>query len=294
MAKELKGPGFHLDVHTDLRADQKAEVLIEALPWLEEFYGKTIVIKYGGNAMVDDHLKECFAEDMVFLRQVGLHPVIVHGGGPQISHMLKALGIHSEFKGGLRVTTPEAMDVVRMVLTGKVSRELVGLINAHGPLAVGLSGEDAALFSAIQRKPLIDGKPTDIGLVGDVVGVDASAVIDLINAGRIPVVSSVAPNEDDATEVLNVNADSAAAALATALGAHKLVILTDVDGLYLESGMRPKMEACIRAIDGGVRQAHIIDGRKPHSILNEIFTSAGIGTMVEPGEGLEMRSSYGN
>ena len=205
-----------------------------------------------------------------------------------------------------------------MVLTGKVSRELVGLINAHGPLAVGLSGEDAALFSAIQRKPLIDGKPTDIGLVGDVVGVDASAVIDLINAGRIPVVSSVAPNEDDATEVLNVNADSAAAALATALGAHKLVILTDVDGLYadwpdrnsligrigvedlrdllpdLESGMRPKMEACIRAIDGGVRQAHIIDGRKPHSILNEIFTSAGIGTMVEPGEGLEMRSSYGN
>ncbi len=154
MAKELKGPGFHLDVHTDLRADQKAEVLIEALPWLEEFYGKTIVIKYGGNAMVDDHLKECFAEDMVFLRQVGLHPVIVHGGGPQISHMLKALGIHSEFKGGLRVTTPEAMDVVRMVLTGKVSRELVGLINAHGPLAVGLSGEDAALFSAIQRKQI--------------------------------------------------------------------------------------------------------------------------------------------
>ena len=322
MAKELKGPGFHLDVHTDLRADQKAEVLIEALPWLEEFYGKTIVIKYGGNAMVDDHLKECFAEDMVFLRQVGLHPVIVHGGGPQISHMLKALGIHSEFKGGLRVTTPEAMDVVRMVLTPKVygveKMHSVGLINAHGPLAVGLSGEDAALFSAIQRKPLIDGKPTDIGLVGDVVGVDASAVIDLINAGRIPVVSSVAPNEDDATEVLNVNADSAAAALATALGAHKLVILTDVDGLYadwpdrnsligrigvedlrdllpdLESGMRPKMEACIRAIDGGVRQAHIIDGRKPHSILNEIFTSAGIGTMVEPGEGLEMRSSYGN
>ena len=297
---------------------EKANILVEALPYIKQFRKKTVVIKYGGNAMVDDHLKECFAEDMVFLRQVGLHPVIVHGGGPQISHMLKALGIHSEFKGGLRVTTPEAMDVVRMVLTGKVSRELVGLINAHGPLAVGLSGEDAALFSAIQRKPLIDGKPTDIGLVGDVVGVDASAVIDLINAGRIPVVSSVAPNEDDATEVLNVNADSAAAALATALGAHKLVILTDVDGLYadwpdrnsligrigvedlrdllpdLESGMRPKMEACIRAIDGGVRQAHIIDGRKPHSILNEIFTSAGIGTMVEPGEGLEMRSSYGN
>ena len=316
MASPLRGPGYHLDVHTDLGPDQKAEVLIEALPWLEEFFGKTIVIKYGGNAMVNDHLKECFAEDMVFLRQVGIHPVVVHGGGPQISQMLKALGIHSEFKGGLRVTTPEAMDVVRMVLTGKVSRELVGLINAHGPLAVGLSGEDAALFSASQRKPIIDGEPTDIGLVGDVVGVDASAVVDLIHAGRIPVVSSVAPNEDDATEVLNVNAVSAAAALASALGAHKLVILTDVDGLYadwpdknslvgrigvedlrdllpeLESGMRPKMEACVRAIDGGVQQAHIIDGRKPHSILNEIFTTAGVGTMVEPGEGMELRSSY--
>ena len=316
MASPLRGPGYHLDVHTDLGPDQKAEVLIEALPWLEEFFGKTIVIKYGGNAMVNDHLKECFAEDMVFLRQVGIHPVVVHGGGPQISQMLKALGIHSEFKGGLRVTTPEAMDVVRMVLTGKVSRELVGLINAHGPLAVGLSGEDAALFSASQRKPIIDGEPTDIGLVGDVVGVDASAVVDLIHAGRIPVVSSVAPNEDDATEVLNVNADSVAAALASALGAHKLVILTDVDGLYadwpdknslvgrigvedlrdllpeLESGMRPKMEACVRAIDGGVQQAHIIDGRKPHSILNEIFTTAGVGTMVEPGEGMELRSSY--
>ena len=316
MASPLRGPGYHLDVHTDLGPDQKAEVLIEALPWLEEFFGKTIVIKYGGNAMVNDHLKECFAEDMVFLRQVGIHPVVVHGGGPQISQMLKALGIHSEFKGGLRVTTPEAMDVVRMVLTGKVSRELVGLINAHGPLAVGLSGEDAALFSASQRKPIIDGEPTDIGLVGDVVGVDASAVVDLIHAGRIPVVSAVAPNEDDATEVLNVNADSAAAALASALGAHKLVILTDVDGLYadwpdknslvgrigvedlrdllpeLESGMRPKMEACVRAIDGGVQQAHIIDGRKPHSILNEIFTTAGVGTMVEPGEGMELRSSY--
>ena len=316
MASPLRGPGYHLDVHTDLGPDQKAEVLIEALPWLEEFFGKTIVIKYGGNAMVNDHLKECFAEDMVFLRQVGIHPVVVHGGGPQISQMLKALGIHSEFKGGLRVTTPEAMDVVRMVLTGKVSRELVGLINAHGPLAVGLSGEDAALFSASQRKPIIDGEPTDIGLVGDVVGVDASAVVDLIHAGRIPVVSSVAPNEDDATEVLNVNADSAAAALASALGAHKLVILTDVDGLYadwpdknslvgrigvedlrdllpeLESGMRPKMEACVRAIDGGVQQAHIIDGRKPHSILNAIFPPAGVGTMVEPGEGMELRSSY--
>ena len=299
-------------------AHAKSEILIEALPWMQRFRGKIVVVKYGGNAMIDDDLRRAFAADMVFMRHAGIHVVVVHGGGPQINAMLGRVGIESEFRGGLRVTDEDTMDVVRMVLVGQVGRELVGLINAHGPLAVGLSGEDAALFSAIQRKPLIDGKPTDIGLVGDVVGVDASAVIDLINAGRIPVVSSVAPNEDDATEVLNVNADSAAAALATALGAHKLVILTDVDGLYadwpdrnsligrigvedlrdllpdLESGMRPKMEACIRAIDGGVRQAHIIDGRKPHSILNEIFTSAGIGTMVEPGEGLEMRSSYGN
>lgn len=153
MATELKGPGFHFDVHTDLRADQKAEVLIDALPWLEEFAGQRIVVKYGGNAMVDEHLKRCFAEDMVFLRQVGLHPVVVHGGGPQISHMLKALGIKSEFKGGLRVTTPEAMDVVRMVLTGKVSRELVGLINAHGPFAVGLSGEDGACSPPCSANP---------------------------------------------------------------------------------------------------------------------------------------------
>ena len=194
---------------------------------------------------------------------------------------------------------------------------MVGAVAHNGPLAVGLSGEDGGLFSAMQRRPIINGKPTDIGLVGDVVSVDASAVEDLVAAGRIPVVSSVAPNEEDATEVLNVNADSAAAALAAAVGARKLVILTDVDGLYadwpdknsligrigvenlrdmlpdLESGMRPKMEACVRAIDGGVPQAHIIDGRKPHSILNEIFTSAGIGTMVMPDEGLEMRSSYG-
>ncbi len=316
MTSGLKGPGHHLDVHTDLNADEKAEVLIEALPWLEEFAGQCVVIKYGGNAMIDEHLKTCFAEDMVFLRQVGMHPVVVHGGGPQISHMLKALGISSEFRGGLRVTSPEAMDVVRMVLTGKVSRELVGLINAHGPFAVGLSGEDGGLFSAAQRTPVIDGRRTDIGLVGDVVGVDASAVEDLVVAGRIPVVSSVAPNESNATEVLNVNADSAAAALAAALGARKFIILTDVDGMYadwpdrnslvgsigvetlrdmlpeLQSGMRPKMEACVRALDGGVQQAHIIDGRKPHSILNEIYTTSGIGTMVVPGSGMEMRNTY--
>ncbi|KFI67562.1 acetylglutamate kinase [Bifidobacterium magnum] len=301
------------EVVANLENSQKAQVLIEALPWLEEFAGQTVVVKYGGNAMVNDELRRSFAQDMVFLRQVGMHPVVVHGGGPQISRMLNALGIASEFKGGLRVTTPEAMDVVRMVLTGKVSRDLVGLINAHGPFAVGLSGEDGALFRATQRKPIIEGKRVDVGLVGDVVRVDPSAVEDLIRAGRIPVVSSVAPNVDDATQVLNVNADSAAAALAAALGARKLVILTDVEGFYtnwpdrdslasrigahtlrqilpdLEAGMRPKMEACLRAIDGGVSQAHIIDGRVPHSILNEVFTSAGIGTMVVPGTGMDMR-----
>lgn len=317
-AAALHGPGYHLDqldVHNDLTPAQKAEVLIDALPWLEEFSGERVVVKFGGNAMVNDRLKQAFAEDMVFLHQVGLHPIVVHGGGPQISHMLSALGIKSEFRGGLRVTTPEAMDVVRMVLTGKVSRELIGLINSHGSLAMGMSGEDGGLFSAVKRTPTINGVKTDIGLVGDVASVNASAVEDLVNMGRIPVVSSVAPDEDDPTQVLNVNADSAAASLAAAVGARKFIVLTDVEGLYsnwpdkdslvsriglemlrsmlpdLESGMRPKMEACVRALDGGVEEAHIIDGRLPHSLLNEVFTTDGIGTMVVPVGGVELRKS---
>lgn len=294
----------------------KAQVLIEALPWLEEFAGQRIVVKYGGHAMVDDHLRQCFAQDMVFLRQVGMHPVVVHGGGPQISSMLQALGIPSVFRGGLRVTTPETMKVVRMVLTGQVGRDLVGAINAHGPMAVGLSGEDAGLFSAARRTGISDGQPVDLGLVGEVVGVDASAVEDLINAGRIPVVSSVAPDEQDPTQVLNVNADAAASALAVALGARKLVILTDVEGLYanwpqvdslvssigverledmledMHEGMRPKMEACLGAVRSGVGEAHVIDGRRPHSMLNEIFTRNGIGTVVVPGRDMIMRRSH--
>lgn len=294
----------------------KAQVLIEALPWLEEFAGQRIVVKYGGHAMVDDHLRQCFAQDMVFLRQVGMHPVVVHGGGPQISDMLQALGIPSVFRGGLRVTTPEIMKVVRMVLTGQVGRDLVGAINAHGPMAVGLSGEDAGLFSAARRTAMVDGHPVDLGLVGEVVAVDASAVEDLIDAGRIPVVSSVAPDEQDATQVLNVNADAAASALAAALGARKLVILTDVEGLYanwpqtdslvssigvdrldgllgdMKAGMRPKMEACLQAVRAGVSQAHIIDGRQPHSMLTEIFTQNGIGTVVVPGHEMVMRRSH--
>ncbi|GAB6897976.1 acetylglutamate kinase [Kineosporia succinea] len=288
---------------------EKAAVLVEALPWLRRFQGAIAVIKYGGNAMIDDELKRAFAEDVVFLRAAGLKPVVVHGGGPQISAMLKRLGITSEFRGGLRVTTPETMDVVRMVLTGQVSRELVGLINQHGPLAVGLSGEDGGLFLAAKRGALIDGSQVDIGLVGDVVEVDPAAVLDLIDAGRIPVVSTVAPDDDG--QVLNVNADTAAAALAIALQARKFVVLTDVEGLYadwpdrssllteitdsqletmlpsLESGMVPKMEACLRAVRGGVPTATVIDGRVPHSLLLEVFTTDGVGTMVVPEKSTE-------
>ncbi|GAA2826802.1 acetylglutamate kinase [Kribbella solani] len=283
---------------------EKAAVLTEALPWLKEFHGKTVVVKYGGNAMVDEKLKRAFAEDIVFLRYSGVRVVVVHGGGPQISDMLGRLGIDSEFRGGLRVTTPEAMDVVGMVLVGKVGRELVGLLNAHGPFAVGMSGEDAGLFTAERRTALVDGEQVDIGLVGDVVDVRPEAVIDLIDAGRIPVVSTIAPDEDGLAH--NVNADTAAAALASALGAEKLVVLTDVAGLYrnwpdsdeiitqidtaelaellpsLASGMVPKMEACLRAVESGVSRATVIDGRVPHSLLLEIFTDAGIGTQVIP------------
>ncbi|WP_404382225.1 acetylglutamate kinase [Knoellia locipacati] len=283
----------------------KASTLVEALPWLEAFRGALVVVKYGGNAMVDDELKLAFAQDIAFLRYAGLRPVVVHGGGPQIKAMLDRLGLESEFKGGLRVTTPEVMDVVRMVLTGQVGRELVGLLNQHGPLAVGLSGEDGALFGARRRGVVVDGVEEDLGLVGDVVSVNTKAVVDLLDAGRIPVVSTIAPDLDHDGQVLNVNADTAAAALAAALGARKLVVLTDVEGVYaawpdrssllstlplsqarelltrVDSGMIPKLEACIRAVEDGVPQAHVIDGREPHSLLLEVFTSAGIGTLIE-------------
>ncbi|MFC7402063.1 acetylglutamate kinase [Citricoccus sp. GCM10030269] len=309
------------DVSTE-RAAAKAGVLIEALPWIQRFAGTTVVIKYGGNAMVSDSLRRAFAEDVVFLHHCGIHPVVVHGGGPQINTMLDRLGIESEFAGGLRVTTAEAMDVVRMVLTGQVGRELVGLINGHGPYAVGMSGEDAALFQAVRTGTEVAGESVDLGLVGEVTRVNPEAIRDLVDHGRIPVVSSVAPeihadgdgtsngksNGNNTGDVLNVNADTAAAALAEALGASKLVVLTDVEGLYsdwpdpsslvseltagelrqllptLESGMIPKMAACLKAVDGGVPQAHIVDGRKPHSMLLEIFTAAGVGTQVLPDE----------
>ncbi|MEJ7796331.1 MAG: acetylglutamate kinase [Nocardioides sp.] len=283
----------------------KAATLAAALPWLKRYHGKIVVVKYGGNAMTDDTLKRAFAEDIAFLRFAGFRPVVVHGGGPQISSMLDRLGIESEFKGGLRVTTPEAMDVVRMVLVGQVQRELVGLINEHGPLAVGLSGEDAGLFTAEQTNTVVDGEEVDLGLVGEVARVRPESVLDLIDAGRIPVVSSIAP--DAHGQIHNVNADSAAASLALALGAEKLLVLTDVEGLFLDwpdsadvvgeispetlaeimptlaSGMVPKMRACLQAVEGGVPRATVVDGREPHAVLLELFTDEGIGTQVLPG-----------
>jgi acetylglutamate kinase len=283
-------------------ATAKAATLIEALPWLVRFHGETVVIKYGGHAMTDEELRAAFAQDLVFLRYAGLSPVVVHGGGPQVTEHLDRLGIETTFTAGLRVTTPETIDVVRMVLAGKVNKDIVGLVNRHGPLAVGLSGEDANLFTAERKAAVVDGEPVDIGLVGDIVATDPGAVRALLADGRIPVVSSVARGADG--EVYNVNADTAAAALAVALGAAKLVVLTDVEGLYrdwpasaevisqigadelekllpaLSAGMIPKMEACLTAVRGGVPRAHVLDGRLRHAILLEVFTDSGIGTMV--------------
>ena len=286
------------------QALEKAAVLVDALPWLARFHGKIIVVKYGGNAMTSPDLQAAFAEDVMFLRYAGLKPVIVHGGGPQITAHLRRLGIESEFRGGLRVTTPETVEIVRMVLTGHVNADIVNMLNDHGSFAIGLSGEDASLLTAERRPAIVDGVEVDIGQVGDVVAVDPSAILALIDAGRIPVLATVARGRDGLT--YNVNADTAAAAVAVGLGAEKLIVLTDVEGLYadwpasgevisridtetlsallptLASGMVPKMEACLRAVEGGVPRAHVLDGRLPHALLLEIFTSEGIGTMVVP------------
>jgi len=213
-----------------ITAAEKAATLVEALPWLDRFHGATVVIKTGGRAMDDPVLRAAFAQDLVFLRHAGLRPVVVHGGGPQVTAQLERLGIASTFTAGLRVTTPEMIDVVRMVLAGKVNKDIVGEINRHGPYAVGLSGEDANLFTAARACAMVDGSPVDIGLVGDITRTDPGAIGALLDDGRIPVVSSIARGEDGA--VYNVNADTAAAALAVALGAAKLVMLTDVPGLY--------------------------------------------------------------
>jgi acetylglutamate kinase len=280
-----------------LSTQVKAQVLAEALPWLTQLHGKIVVVKYGGNAMTNDTLRREFAADMAFLRNCGIHPVVVHGGGPQISAMLQRLGIV-----GFRVTTPEVLDVARMVLFGQVGRELVNLINAHGPYAVGVTGEDANLLTAVRRSVTVDGVDTDIGLVGNIARVNPAVVLDLIAANRIPVVSTLAP--DIGGVVHNINADTAAGALAEALGAEKLLMLTDVAGLYtrwpdrdslvseidtaslaqllptLETGMIPKVEACLRAVIAGVPSAHVIDGRVEHCVLVELFTDQGTGTKV--------------
>lgn len=296
--------------HVDLQdtdpaeASERAVTLVESLPWVRKYRDQVVVVKYGGNAMVSDELQDAFAADIAYLRYVGVKPVVVHGGGPQISSMLNRLDIPSEFRGGYRVTSTEAIGVVRMVLTGQINPQLVAKVNAHGPLATGLSGEDAGLFGGRRRGVVVDGVEHDLGRVGDVVTVDPQPVLDHLAAGRVPIVSSIAPDLDSPGTSLNVNADAAAAALATALNAKKLVVLTDVPGLYadwpnrdslvshltsselrtmlptLESGMIPKMQACLDAVDGGVPTAAIIDGRVPHSVLVELFTNKGIGTEV--------------
>jgi acetylglutamate kinase len=282
----------------------KAKTLIESLPWLQKFHGKVVVVKFGGNAMVDVELQKAFAEDMAYLRWVGIRPVVVHGGGPQISARLAELGIESEFRGGFRVTTDETITVVRDVLREQISAQLAELIQAAGAEATIMSGEDANLFRAEKTTLDTEEGPVDIGLVGEVTQVNPRIVLEALEAGRVPVVSTVAPTTGG--ELLNVNADLAAAALAVALGAEKLMVLTDVPGLYsdwpnrdslvseitaqeldellpsLESGMIPKMQSCLKAVQGGVPTAHVIDGRTPHSILLEIFTVTGVGTIVLP------------
>ncbi len=282
----------------------KAATLVEALPWLARFSGQTVVVKYGGSAMVDPELRRSIAQDVVFLRYCGIRVVVVHGGGPQITASLRRLGVPAVFAGGQRVTTAETIDVVRTVLLDEVNDDLVGLINEHGSIASGLSGED--VLTATRRGPeVVGGERVDLGLVGNVDVVHLGPVRDLLADGRMPVIASVARSADG--QVLNVNADPVAAALAVELEVAKLVLLTDVEGLYadwdgsagallselsagelrtllpsLSGGMVPKMRACLTAIDGGVPAAHLLDGRVPHALLLEIFTDSGVGTMVVP------------
>jgi len=288
-----------------LTPQQKASVLVEALPWLERFRNSTIVVKFGGNAMVNDELLIAFAADIAYLRLSGLRPVVVHGGGPQISAQLQARGLASEFVGGYRVTNAETMTVVRDVLVNEVQSQLVQLINQHGDFAVGVSGDQGSLLTAVRRNALVDGELVDIGFVGDVTRVNPDSLLAIIESGQVPVVSTVAL--DDGGSLYNVNADTAASAIAVALSAEKFVVLTDVPGLYrnwpdtsdlfsqitvselermigtLETGMVPKMEACLRAVTGGVPEATVVDGRQQHCVLLEVFTDEGVGTMVVPG-----------
>ena len=280
----------------------KAETLIESLDWLRQFHDKVLVIKFGGNAMVDDALKQAFAQDIAYLRYVGIKPVVVHGGGPQITARLAQLGIESEFRGGLRVTDDKTISVVQDVLRNQIGSELAKLISEAGAEAQVFSGEDENLFKAVKVQAETKEGMVDVGLVGEVRSVNPRVVLKALEELVVPVISTVAPTTEG--QLLNVNADLAAASLAVALGAEKLLVLTDVPGLYsdwpnrsslissitadelralmpnLESGMKPKMQACLQAVEGGVPKAHIIDGRQPHSILLEVFTKSGVGTQV--------------
>jgi acetylglutamate kinase len=289
-------------VNTDDRiagAQEKATILAEALPYIREFSGRTVVIKYGGNAMEKPELAELFAVDVVLMRLVGMNPVVVHGGGPQITDLMRRLGKEPEFVDGRRVTDDETIDIVRMALVGKVNREIVAAINRHGSYAVGLSGEDAGLIRVDARDP-------SLGFVGDVREIDPSIVLRLLREELIPVIATV--GVDDEGQAYNINADTVAGAIAEALQAEKLVYLTDVAGVYgdwpdesslvsrldvgalekliadgkASEGMIPKLESCVAALRGGVRRAHILDGRLPHALLLEFFTREGIGTMVLP------------
>ncbi|MBV9040615.1 MAG: acetylglutamate kinase [Acidimicrobiia bacterium] len=281
-----------------MRPREKAGVLAEALPYIRRFWGRVVVVKYGGNAMEDPALAQLFAQDIVLMRSVGMRPVVVHGGGPQIGDLMSRLGKEPEFRQGLRVTDAETLDIARMVLVGKVNRDIVSEINVHGPLAVGLSGEDAGLITASRRSP-------ELGFVGDVDAINASILERLLSEELIPVVATI--GSDLEGQAYNINADTAAGAIAEALSAEKLVYLTNVEGLLkdvedpgsvisqlsaddleamiddgtLTEGMIPKARSCLRAVRRGVGHAHILDGRVPHALLLEIFTTEGIGTMVE-------------
>ncbi len=284
--------------------ERRAEALVEALPYIQRFRGKVVVVKFGGNAMVDPSLSQTFAEDVVMLRSVGIRPVVVHGGGPQIGELLARLGKQTEFVDGLRVTDAETLDVVRMVLVGKVGRDIVGSINVHGAYAVGLSGEDGGLIRA-------EARDAALGFVGDIVAVNPGIIERLLAEEMIPVVSTI--GSDAAGQAYNINADTVAGALAGALDAEKVVYLSDVPGLLrdiedlssivaratvdeakammadgtISGGMIPKVEACIEAVEAGARSAHMLDGRVPHVVLLELFTDAGIGTMITRSDAAE-------
>jgi acetylglutamate kinase len=292
--KEVSSENRSIEEHL-----KNAQFLIEILPYIQRWRGKIVVVKYGGNAMADDNVSMHFAEDIVLMKQVGLLPVVVHGGGPQIGDLMEKLGKKSEFRDGLRVTDAETLDIARMVLVGKVNRDIVGAINVHGPHAVGVSGEDGGLITAAARNP-------ELGFVGDVSSINPTLLVKLLSEGLIPVMSTI--GADATGQAYNINADTVAGAVAEALEAEKIVYLTDVAGLYedfgdetslirratiselqekidsglLSGGMIPKIEACVRAVRNGVSSAHLLDGRVPHVSLLELFTDLGIGTMIVP------------